>query len=599
MRLWKYLRTTAQLLLMGCCLFFSTGLDYYVETYGSDNFDVNGSDTNPWQTVGHALSETISGDTIIIGAGEFREFLNITNSVTISGQNTYSAGNPPLNRHTSITAIRAPGASPAGDIIYVATNNVTIQNLTLYGDPDTNGVGMVLQGIRTTHRPVTVTNCTIANIYGRGIRCLGTTPPPAATDNSAFRSYLGYNLISNITHDSAADGILLEQTQATCEFNEISGINGASAHAGIYLWHSDYTSLMGQPNIVRSNFFNDCKVAIWANEPVSNGETLQIEGNTVTNSVIGIKVSGASGPAHIVGNSIHVTGISSSGTPARGIWIDADANPWSTTQATDHVVISNTLMSAATTNDRTVGMLFTYAATPAGLPNNGVRATVLTNYVYNFAIGSLVESGTNNVVISNTPLVEVAYHYNDIYGSVVGAILTTGFSYTVDATSNFLGYSDPSNTVSTNVDYTGWSMGSWTINTDGDGLIDRADPDDDNDGILDGDEVTIGTYPTRADSDYDGMNDPQEYYVAGTDPTNSASVLRMNAFNWTATNGATFEWPSVTGRTYYVYRTTNLIEGFGSPITNFPPSVDPTNYFADTNATGTIYFYQVSVTNLP
>ena len=44
-----------------------------------------------------------------------------------------------------------------------------------------------------------------------------------------------------------------------------------------------------------------------------------------------------------------------------------------------------------------------------------------------------------------------------------------------------------------------------------------ADPDDDNDGVSDLDEIGIGTDPLNSDSDGDGLNDGQEV-SAGTDP---------------------------------------------------------------------------------
>lgn len=44
------------------------------------------------------------------------------------------------------------------------------------------------------------------------------------------------------------------------------------------------------------------------------------------------------------------------------------------------------------------------------------------------------------------------------------------------------------------------------------------DPDADNDGLLDGQEIALGTDPDDADSDNDGLNDGDEVNVHGTDP---------------------------------------------------------------------------------
>ena len=51
------------------------------------------------------------------------------------------------------------------------------------------------------------------------------------------------------------------------------------------------------------------------------------------------------------------------------------------------------------------------------------------------------------------------------------------------------------------------------------GIEDQVDVDDDNDGILDGDEATPGTDPLNPDSDNDGALDGDEV-TAGTDPLN-------------------------------------------------------------------------------
>ena len=56
--------------------------------------------------------------------------------------------------------------------------------------------------------------------------------------------------------------------------------------------------------------------------------------------------------------------------------------------------------------------------------------------------------------------------------------------------------------------------------TDGDGLADRIDPDDDNDGIPDIKELEYGSNPLIKDSDFDGLDDLEEINL-GTKPNNS------------------------------------------------------------------------------
>jgi hypothetical protein len=65
---------------------------------------------------------------------------------------------------------------------------------------------------------------------------------------------------------------------------------------------------------------------------------------------------------------------------------------------------------------------------------------------------------------------------------------------------------------------------AWQIvsDTDGDSVPDSQDSDDDNDGLSDTLEITIGTNPLDADTDNDGFSDGMEYR-AGYDPLSAAS----------------------------------------------------------------------------
>jgi len=62
------------------------------------------------------------------------------------------------------------------------------------------------------------------------------------------------------------------------------------------------------------------------------------------------------------------------------------------------------------------------------------------------------------------------------------------------------------------------------LDTDGDGLPDITDPDDDGDGLLDGDEVNVySTDPLNPDSDSDGLSDGDEVNLYGTNPLSADS----------------------------------------------------------------------------
>jgi hypothetical protein len=85
-----------------------------------------------------------------------------------------------------------------------------------------------------------------------------------------------------------------------------------------------------------------------------------------------------------------------------------------------------------------------------------------------------------------------------------------------------------------------------------------------------------------ADPDQDGMNNWQEW-LAGTNPTNAASVLRLQRPLFVP-GSVTLTWSSVTNRAYFVERATNLalLPAFSLLQTNIQGLLDTTS-FTDTN----------------
>jgi hypothetical protein len=96
------------------------------------------------------------------------------------------------------------------------------------------------------------------------------------------------------------------------------------------------------------------------------------------------------------------------------------------------------------------------------------------------------------------------------------------------------------------------------------------------------------------DSDGDGMPAWQEH-IAGTDPTNRASLLAVT--NFPSLNASTFviAWPSVSNRVYEVDRATNLVSpGFESIASNIPAS-PPLNVHTDILQDVDKTFYRITV----
>ena len=96
-----------------------------------------------------------------------------------------------------------------------------------------------------------------------------------------------------------------------------------------------------------------------------------------------------------------------------------------------------------------------------------------------------------------------------------------------------------------------------------------------------------------ADSDGDGLSNYAEW-KAGTNPTNAASVLALQAPATTNTTGITVTWQSVSGVTYYLLSSTNL--PVFTPIqSNLVGQAGSTSYTDTTATNGGPYFYRVGV----
>ncbi len=106
--------------------------------------------------------------------------------------------------------------------------------------------------------------------------------------------------------------------------------------------------------------------------------------------------------------------------------------------------------------------------------------------------------------------------------------------------------------------------------------------------------VTQNDSVMTQDSDGDGMTDAQELY-AGVNPTNRLSGFDIDGNSVGSGGGAkvTVSWPSLAGRTYSVYRGTNLKQPFSAVATGIAATA-PMNTYTDA-APSSVTYYRVEV----
>jgi subtilisin family serine protease len=123
--------------------------------------------------------------------------------------------------------------------------------------------------------------------------------------------------------------------------------------------------------------------------------------------------------------------------------------------------------------------------------------------------------------------------------------------------------------------------------------------DSDNNGLPDWWELQYfghltGTDP-HADPDGDGASNLAEF-LAGTNPTNFNSALRLSAQRGLGSGLVTLQWPSAAGRYYNLLRSTNLLAGFNTVIQSNLLATPPLNASTDAPpASASSTFYRVQL----
>jgi hypothetical protein len=114
-------------------------------------------------------------------------------------------------------------------------------------------------------------------------------------------------------------------------------------------------------------------------------------------------------------------------------------------------------------------------------------------------------------------------------------------------------------------------------------MIIFAPTDANSNGIADAWETRFGIIDPNADDDHDGQSNLAEY-LANTNPTNAASVLKITGATWQPNGSLRLDWNSIGGSRYRIQVSTD--DGTGGISQNFTDLERPFQQEMDTSAYG-------------
>ena len=212
----------------------------YVQVFGSDTAG-DGSITNPFATVQHAVNAAASGDTVNVGMGTYTGNITMASGVSIrgAGQNVTTLRGTgsgsvvtatSIGADTSLAGVTITGGNRTGDGggISLSGSDITISDTAVLGNSATvNGGGIACE----TYSSPTITNVLVLNNKatsdGGGIFCYQSTPL-IATDT----------VMANTSGDDGA-GIACETDASatiasTTIVRNVAGAGSTNCGGGIY-----------------------------------------------------------------------------------------------------------------------------------------------------------------------------------------------------------------------------------------------------------------------------------------------------------------------------------------------------------------------------
>ena len=374
----------------------ANGTTYYVATTGSDETG-NGSETNPWATIQHAVDECVGGDTINVGAGIYREHISIDKSnLKLIGENKETtiidATQDPAWTYPKPGIVIGENYPPGGTVSGVTVSGFSIRDAALkeggtYWDKDTTGPGMqALAGILIYNSSNnTIENNILDNNHWQVFVC-------AEWPTAGYTECKDNRIASNILRNSKQDGIYLysdggvfvQDTEIID--NEINHAYGETA-SGIEFWGwpegGDTPTISG--TLINGNLISGCTYGVRIREDVSDVAGTSINLNDFADN--SIQVLDAT-------ETLNIQQVLDANTFDRAVTVDHPGASllhtiWSSIQdGVDAALAGDTISVAAGTYDEQLTIGKNLMVTGAGAGNSIVQPTGATANIGDVTITS-------------------------------------------------------------------------------------------------------------------------------------------------------------------------------------------------------------------
>lgn len=348
----------------------------YVSPTGS-NTTGTGQIASPYRTIQHAVSASVSGDTIVVEPGTYSGTVSITDSITLESEPGPAGGpaNTILNVSGDLLGIEVSGAAAAG---------TTISGLTI-----TNPNSHAILVLDTSH--VSVLDNVISNT-GLGLN-------PAIPENKAI-------ILTGTSSSTVMGNTLTNVIGGGISVTDDGALNPALAQP------ASGVALPANDNLIADNTISGathaCGIVVAAYNSGGGVNGNQIVGNTVTHNVAGIVV--ATNVPNSSANANVVADNTSTNNFLPGVIVHSNAPG---DQLTNTVVTGNTISGDGT--DPEVGALLPTGIVVAGVVNPVMGTVVASNLIsqehYGIfltgALGSHLYGNTNSATVPIAPGMEL------------------------------------------------------------------------------------------------------------------------------------------------------------------------------------------------